>query len=90
MEQEDNEEEEDIESQDENAHPTKKLRSQVMNLDSGEAEIASGLRPIYGTSRNASHSQQAETQSRDEVDGEQDNNFSDGRGTGFDDNDVCP
>lgn len=75
-------------SQEEDNPPTKRVRTEAMVLDCDEVDIASGLRPIQGTSRAA----QDKDDSGAEGDGERSNDFDfsgDGRGTGFEDNGVC-
>jgi len=100
----DEELDDDEDSQEEVLPPAKRFRKEPMVLDEEEAGIASGLRPICGTSEAASRLEQDETQSQDgdagapaEVYGEGakqgggvvDDFRGDGNDVGFSDNGVC-
>lgn len=73
--------------------PSKRRRTEPMVLDDEETEIASGLRPIPGTSRAVSRFEEDETQSQDGSDSgvEKEGDAVDGVGldAGFQDNGVC-
>jgi len=95
---------EDEDSQDEVFPPAKRVRKEHMVLDEDEAGIASGLRPMLGTSEAASRFEQDETERQDGDAGAQaevngggikqgggavDDFSGDGNDTGFSDNGVC-
>jgi hypothetical protein len=80
-------------SHEEDSLPKKKIRTEAMVLDAEETEIASGLRPIQGTSRTASQFEQDETGSQGggsgaDVNGEGAGEVDD-LDNGFEDNGVC-
>jgi hypothetical protein len=85
MQEETNEDEEDEE---EDSPPTKRVRSETMVLDDDEVEIASGLRPIRGTSQAAGSQDGGDSGVGGESDAVEDDG-DDGHIAGFEDNGVC-
>jgi hypothetical protein len=74
----------------------KRIRTEPLALDDEEAEIASGLRPVHGTSQVASQLEEDKTMGQDDdsagAEDEADavNEYSGDGGTGFENNGACP
>lgn len=96
------EEEADEDEEDEGLHspPHKKIRTENIVLDEEEAEIASGLRPVHETRRDAPQLEEDMTMGQD-VDsagsegeggggGGAVDDYNGDRSTGFENNGVCP